>query len=309
VIECSLVIQSVIDGDITEHLQNPPARGDSAGLLFVISPSAARKKDSADMCAAATPTDQPPRIGRRRRRMDQAGARSSGPAYGRLYRLGSVAAFLVAFLTLAEVVAFAVFPQPSTVRGWFTLFRTRPIVGLVDFWGLELPMYAMFAIVFLALYVALRKVDRSGMAIALTLALLGIPIFFATNNPFSMLSLSRRFAAATTDVNRTALLAAGEALLANTNQRAVGGFNIGLFLVSVAGLIVAFVMRRAPSFGRSTAYVGLLAFAFSLADYVRQILTSSAMIALLVILPGALLLIAWFALVGRRLWQLGHLEG
>jgi hypothetical protein len=224
-----------------------------------------------------------------------------------LYRVGGVAALIVAFLTVAEIVAFAFFPQPSTISAWFILFQANPIIGLLDFWGLEVPMYAMFAIVFLALYVVLRKVNNSGMAIAFTLALLGIAIFFATNNPFSMLSLSRQFAAATTDANRSALLAAGEALLANTNQRAIGGFNMGLLLVSVAGLIVSSVMRRATSFRGLTAYVGILAFGLSLADYLRQAFTSSVTIALLLILPGAFLLVIWFVLVGRGLSQLGHL--
>ncbi len=236
-----------------------------------------------------------------------AGARPPDPAYRSLYRLGGVAALIVAFLTVAEIIVFAIFPQPSTISGWFILFQANPIIGLLDFWGLEVPMFAMFALVFLALYVLLREVNKSGMTIALTLALLGIAIFFATNNPFSMLSLSRQFAAATTDANRSALLAAGEALLANTNQRAVGGFNIGLLLVSVAGLTVSSVMRRANSFRRLTAYVGILAFGFSLADYLRQALTSSVTIALLLILPGAILLVIWFVLVGRRLSQLGHL--
>jgi hypothetical protein len=232
-----------------------------------------------------------------------AGARAPDPAYRSLYRLGGVAALIVAFLTVAEIMAFAFFPQPSTISGW----QANPIIGLLDFWGLEVPMYAMFAMVFLALYVVLRKVNKSGMAIAFTLALLGIAIFFATNNPFSMLSLSRQFAAATTDANRSALLAAGEALLANTNQRAIGGFNMGLLLVSVAGLIISSVMRRATSFRRLTAYVGILAFGLSLADYIRQAFTSSITIALLLILPGAFLLVIWFVLVGRRLSQLGHL--
>jgi hypothetical protein len=110
-------------------------------------------------------------------------------------------------------------------------------------------------------------------------------------------------------VQRSALLAAGEAVLANTNQRAVGGFNIGLFLVSVAGLIVSLVMLQASSFSRMTAYVGILAFGLSLADYLRQAFTSSVVIALLVILPGALLIVVWFSLVGRRLLQLGRLGG
>ena len=147
------------------------------------------------------------------------------------------------------------------------------------------------------------------MAIATTFALLGIGIFLATNNPFSMLSLSNQYAAATTDAQRSTFLAAGQAVLAITNQRAVGGFNMGLFLVSVAGLIVSSVMVQSNSFSRSTAYVGILANALSLADYLRQALTPSATVALLVILPYALFLVLWFVLVGRRLYQLGRLEG
>ena len=228
------------------------------------------------------------------------------PAWKGLYRVGGMAALIVAVLVLSEVVGFTFYPQPSTVIGWFTLFQSNRIIGLLDFWGLEVPMYMLFAIVFLALYVVLRKADGGRMAIAVTLALLGIGIFLATNNPFSMLSLSDQYAAATTDAQRSMFLAAGQALLANSNQRAVGGFNIGLFLVSVAGLIVSLVMFRSNSFSRSTAYVGILANVLSLADYLREALAPQAALALLVILPNALFLVMWFALVGRRLCQLGE---
>jgi hypothetical protein len=228
------------------------------------------------------------------------------PAFKGLYRIGGVASITAAFLTVAEMIAFAFFPQPSTTTDWFILFQTDPIIGLLDFWGLELPMYGVFAVLFLALCVVLRRANRSAMAIALTLALLGIAVFFATNNPFSMLSLSRQYSAATTDVSRTAALAAGQALLVNTNQRVIGGFNTALFLVSIAGLVCSSLMRRAPSFRRSTANIGVLAFALSLADYIRQALTSSAVIAVLLILPAAVLLVVWLVLVGRRLRQLGQ---
>ena len=232
--------------------------------------------------------------------------KKTDPVYGSLYRVAGAAAIIASFLTMIEIIAFILFQAPSTVSGWFHLFQADPIVGILDFWGLEIPMYLMFALVFLGLYVLLRRGNESGMAIALTLSLLGIAIFFATNNPFSMLSLSHRYAAAATDAQRSALLAAGEAILANTNQRAIGGFNIGLLLVSVAGLIVSLVMLKGNSFRRMTAHIGILAFGLSLADYLRQALTSSLTIALLVIAPGALLLAVWFALVGRKLWQSGH---
>ncbi len=237
-----------------------------------------------------------------------ANAETADSAYKGLYILGGAAAFVVVILTLGEVVAHTLYPQPSTVSGWFMLFQSDRIIGLLDFWGLEVPMYVMFALVFLALYLVLRKANEGLMVIAVILVLLGAGIFLATNNPFAMLSLSNQYAAATTEAQRSTFLAAGQAILANTNQRAVGGFNLALFLVSVGGLITSSVMLQSKSFSRLTAYVGILAYGLSLADYVRQALTPSAIIALLVILPNALFLVIWYALVGRRLYQLGRLE-
>jgi hypothetical protein len=226
-----------------------------------------------------------------------------------LCRIGGWAAVIAAMLTVGDVVVLAVFPPPGTIRGWFDLFQTNPIVGILDFWGLEIPMYVMFALVFLALYAVLRKFDETRTAIVTTLALLGVGIFLATNNPFSMLSLSSRHAAATADAERSAYLAAGQALLANTGQRAVGGFNTGLFLVAVAGLLASIVMLRAGAFGRATAWVGIAAHSLSLADYLRQALTSSEIILLLVVLPNALLLVIWYVLVGRGFFRLANPGG
>ena len=229
-------------------------------------------------------------------------------AWQALYKLAGVAAWLAAALMLSEVILFAIYPQPGTISDWFTRFQSNPLLGLVNFWALEVPMYLMFALVFLAFYVLLRNADEGRLAIAIILALLGIGIFLATNNPFSMLLLSRQHAAAATGSEREMLQAAGQALLANTGQRSVGGFNLGLFLVSLAGLIVSSVMLWSSVFSRWTAYLGLLAHALSLADYLRQALTSSAMVALLVILPNALLLVIWYVRVGWQLYQLGQLE-
>lgn len=226
-------------------------------------------------------------------------------AYESLYKVGGVAALIVAVLTLSEVIVFAFYPQPSTVSDWFLLFQNNKFIGFLDFWGLEIPMYLMFILVFLAFYRVLKKANQGLMTIAITLAILGIGIFLATNNPFSMLSISNHYTTATTDVERSTFLAAGQAILTNTNQRAVGGFNMGFFLVSVAGLIISSVMFQSISFSRFTASVGILANALSLADYLRQAITSSAIVALLVILPNALFLVIWFVLVGRRLYQLG----
>jgi hypothetical protein len=223
-----------------------------------------------------------------------------------LFKLGAVAALIVAVVTLGEVIFQAISPLPGTVVEWFDLFQRNRLVGLIEFWGLEVVMYIMFIIIFLALYAALKQVDHPRAMIAAAFAFIGIGIFLATNNPFTMLSLSDQYTAAATDAQRSIFVAAGQALLANTNQRTVGGFNMGLFLVSIAGLIVSAVMLRSQSFGRRIAFVGMAANALSLIDYLRQALTSSEIVAVLVILPNAILLIVWYVLIYRRLYRFGN---
>ena len=182
-------------------------------------------------------------------------AETADSAYKSLYKIGGAAALIVAVLLPIEIIVFTAYPLPSTVIGYFTLFQSDRLIGLLDLYLLEIAIYALFVPMFLALYAALRRANESYMALATTLAIIGIAVFLATNNPISMLSLSDQYAAATTDAQRSQFLAAGQAMLANMNQRAVGGFNTGLFLVSVAGLIVSSVMFQSKSFSRLTAYV------------------------------------------------------
>jgi hypothetical protein len=217
-------------------------------------------------------------------------------------RLGSWAAWIAAGLILVEAIGLAFYPQPGTIEDWFQLFQTSPMIGLLDAWLLELPMYAAFVLVFLTLYTVLKQDHTAWALVGLVLVVVGSSIFFATNNSFGMLSLSSQHAAATSEVARLQLLAAGQAILANTGQRAVGGFNLGLLLVSVAGLIFSLVMLRSPIFSRSIAIWGILANGVSLADYLRQALTDSPIATLLVVVPNTVLLIIWFCLLGRRLW-------
>ncbi len=58
----------------------------------------------------------------------------------------------------------------------------------------------------------------------------------------------------------------------------------------------------------AAAWVGIIAHPHSLADYLRQALTSSEFIVLLVVLPNAVLLVIWCVLVGRGLLRFGNPE-
>ena len=234
-------------------------------------------------------------------------AETTDSAWKGLYKVGGAAALIVTVLLLIEIIVFTAYPLPSTVIGYFTLFQSNRLLGLLDLYLLEILTYALFVPMFLAIYVSLRRANESYMALATTLAIIGIAVFLATNNPFTMLSLSDQYAAATTDAQRSLFLAAGQAILANTNQRAVEGFNIGLLLVSVAGLIVSAVMLRSNIFSKVTAYVGILANAISLAEYFRLAFVPAAVLLLLIIaIASGILLLIWYILIARRLFQLGQ---
>jgi len=230
-----------------------------------------------------------------------------------LYRVGGVAALIAGVIFRrnlgAEISLFSAQKQPDTIIDWFTLLQNNRLLGLSYLNLFDIVDYALVGLMFLALYVALRRANKSYMAIATTLALVGITVYFASNTAFSMLSLSDQYAAATTDAQRSMFLAAGQAVLATNNPGAVyqgTGIYMSFLLLAVAGLIVSAVMLRSSIFGRVTAYVGILASAFDLAYCITFAFVPAMTVYLL---PTAgLLLMVWHILTGRRLYQLGRLE-
>ena len=89
--------------------------------------------------------------------------------------------------------------MPDALLAWFTLFHDHRVVGLVYLGILDLAAVALMSMMFLALYVALRRDHESSMAVAACLAFLGIAVYLATSTVLPMTSLSDQYAAATTD--------------------------------------------------------------------------------------------------------------
>lgn len=213
-----------------------------------------------------------------------------------LYKIGGAAALFSVAIVPIQFVIFILWPPPATALGWFTLFQNNKLGGLLAF-ELLFPVNAAFGITTtLALYVALRRVNESLMAIALALGLVEAVAFIVARPAMEMLYLSERYAAATTDAQRALFLAAGEAVWATFNGTA---FHVGYNLFSIYFLIVSVVMLRRPIFGRVTAYMGILAAILNWGLYVPKI---GLLLSILSIVPLAI----WLVLVARRLFQLGR---
>lgn len=224
-----------------------------------------------------------------------AGTTDSG--WKTLYKFGGAAAVAVLAFIPIQMIVFFVWPPPDTVTEWFTLFQDNAFVGLLDMDLLLIVDYALMGVVFLALWAALRRGNQSLMAMALTSELVGVTTYFASTAAFEMLSLSNRHAAATTDVERSIVLAAGEAMLATWQGTA---FNVSYILGAVALLIVSAVMLRSGVFSKTTAYVGIVASALMFVPPTAG--TVGLLFSLVSLLPTAV----WLILIARRLFHLGQ---
>lgn len=217
-----------------------------------------------------------------------------------LYVVGGAAAQLSVALIVLAVYVFISWPPPTTIEKWFALFQQNGFRGLLDLDLLLVTSYVVLIPLYVALYVALRHISQSFMAIALALNLVGAALIVSVNPGVAMLTLSDRYAAATTEAQRTAALAAGQALLANWSGTA---FDVGYLLGGIAMLITAVVMLRSTVFNKFTAYTGLAAGALMLIP--ASIGTVGLILSLVSLVPTVVFLV----LVGRTFFQVAKVPG
>jgi len=234
-----------------------------------------------------------------------------------LYKVGGVAALIAGILfrrnIAAEIGLFSGQPPPSTASDWFELLQSNRILGLSYLNIFDIVNYALVGLMILAIYVVLRRDNKSNITIAAFFGFLGISVYFSTNTAFSMLSISDQYAAATTDVQRTTLLSAGESMLALNRFSSPGahpgaGGYISLLLIAVAGMVISLVMLQSDIFNRATAYIGILASVFDLLYCIAFVfipIADSELLAIIFIPAAGLFLMIWHIMVGWKLIQLG----
>ena len=228
-------------------------------------------------------------------RPDLSRTAAANDGWAGLYRLGGASALAAALITAVSIVAFIVWPPPDgTAADWFALFNDNPLRGLVS---LDLPFLVVNVLMvplMLALYMALHRVNPAAMLIAIAVYAVSLAGVFASNPMVEMLSLSRQYTAAT-GAQQTALLGAGEALLASYEGTAFHAFYI---LGQLAGIVIGVVMLRSAAFGRLIAYLMIVGNFVGFGLYLPTIgLTLSVL--------SGLVLWVWMILLGRRLLQAG----
>ena len=235
---------------------------------------------------------------------------AADPRWRGLYIAGGVAAIIAAVVfrrhfgvevTLLMEMGLLGLEPPISVVDWFVLLQENVLVGLILLDLFDIVEYALVGLMFLALYGALRRSNKSALTVALACDLVGIAVYLASNQALPMLALSDRYATVGTEAQQATFLAAGEALLAIHDP---GGIHLSLLLVALAGLIVSLVMLQSRVFGKATAVAGIAANGLVLSYFVAVAFAPE--IAFLLPAISAPFRLIWYILIAWRLFQLGR---
>jgi hypothetical protein len=234
-----------------------------------------------------------------------ADAERIGSDWKRLCWLGGVAALILLLYSVVTVLVLTLLgPAPSSAAESIAMLQNNRLVGLLRLDILTVFVYMPFGyVLFLGIYSALRPTQSASATLATVLIFAGITLFLATPSALSLLVLSDKYAVATTEAQRSQLLAAAEAILASDMWHGTGAILGGMLLQSGA-LLISVVMLRGTIFSKAIAYAGILTHGLDLAHFIFLFLVPG-LGRLLLAIAGTLYLI-WLPLVGVRLLQLGR---
>jgi hypothetical protein len=195
-----------------------------------------------------------------------------------------------------SVVAYLIWPTfTGTVLDIFQLIQADRLAGLMSLDFLYLLGNVFGIPLFIALYISLKSTDRSLSALALALGFIALVSLIPARPIFEMFFLSDQYAAASTDVQRTQLIAAGEAIMALFRGTA---FQVHYIFGGASLLISSILMLRSYLFSKATAIVGIIANLLVFGLYIPEI---GVYLSILSVFP---FLMIWNIMLTQKFFQL-----
>ena len=204
------------------------------------------------------------------------------------------AALVSVVLTFVQVWVYVQWPPPESVEGFYALFADNPFLGLLSLDLLFIVNNVLVLLVYLGLFLALRRRYPSAVTIGLLLGSVGVAAYMASNTGFEMMSLAHAYETADT-AGQTVLLGAGEATLAVFTGTA---FDIYYILNAIALLLFAGAVFASDRFSRATGVWGLIA------AVLMTIPSTAGTIGMIFALASLVPWVVFAALAGRQLLRL-----
>lgn len=219
-------------------------------------------------------------------------------------RIGGVSAFISAVCSLMTIIVGMTFGwEPTTAKEYFSVLQDNRVIGILRMDFPSVINIMQYYFIFFGLYAVFRRIDQGYAVLATALAFVGVSLWLATHSGFSIIALSDQYVASTSDVEKSQLLAAGQAVIASDMWQSTGA-RMGGVLLQTATVLISTLMLRSKFFSKVIGYLGIVTHGLDLIHIIIGIF-NPGIGNILMAIAGPLYLV-WFPLVGIRLWQLGR---
>ena len=223
-----------------------------------------------------------------------------------IYRIGAICVFSAALVMITEILLTAL-PDGARVistlpelfelydRNWFMAMRYMGLINIIAT-TLMIPF-------FFSLYGLHREKHNVYGGLVLVIYIAGYTIFMADNSSFALLELSRKYEIATSEIMKSSLLSAGEAMYAKGASHTPGTFP-GFFISELASILFCVIMLNGRIFRRITAVIGLTGFSFLfLFEVCSSFIPSLYDTSMIFAMVGGITIIIWYMMVGLKLFK------
>ena len=223
--------------------------------------------------------------------------------WNRLTQLGGIVAWIqLACMLVMLVVMSIIGGEPTTATEYFQALNHDGLGGLLRLDFATLILMSLFPFMAIGIFAAFRNSRPAYGLLTMILVLMGTLLGLANHSAFSMMHLSKLYAAAATPAQQAQLLMAGEAVIASDMWNTTAGFLAGIFMQG-GFVFISFVMLRSPGFSKWTAYTGILSNGL---DFLHVfIMLFAPALAAIVLAMGGVFYLIWFPLLGWDLIRLG----
>jgi hypothetical protein len=237
---------------------------------------------------------------------------TTGTSWKWIYKLGAVAALTAMLANLLDVLfgfggtEMVTYGTKSAIE-WFAVYQNNWFRGVYALGILNIFYMVAMLPVYFALFWAHFEKQALAAALTIIIFLTVMSMYISNNAAIPLLVLSGKYSLAATDLQRTILVAAGEAVLSRGEDFTAGSF-IPLFSSGLAAICISLIMLRGGIFGKVNAWIGIVSFtSLALFTIIATFVPALYTFAFYVFGSlGGILALTWFALVARRLFQLGR---
>jgi hypothetical protein len=218
--------------------------------------------------------------------------------------MAGLAAFgLMTYSLLTILIVVFIGAPPITIEECYLMLDENRFYGLLRLDALTVFVMPLYYILFFGLYLAMKGASNPIVMLSTILVCAGVTLFLATPSVFSYLHLSDQYAQTNIESEKSRLISAGQAILASDMWHGTGARMGGILLQSGA-LMLSYLMLKDTSFGKLTAYSGILTHGLDLLHIIIGF--AVPVVGDLLMMAAAPLYLVWFPSIGNGLLRLAR---